>query len=112
MANFSFINLTPHQINPVGGEAIPPSGVVARCATTTQEVAPGFFSTAFGAVENLPAPQPGVLLIVSALVRGAVPDRADVVSPGELVRDENGQPIGCKGFSVNPGFPGEAGGYS
>lgn len=100
-----FVNLTPHTINnALNGEAIHPSGVVARCATTEKEVLPGFFSQEFGQVSDLPKPQQGVLLIVSALVRNAVPDRGDVVSPGALVRDESGQPVGCKGFAVNPGF--------
>jgi len=56
------------------------------------------FSRAFGEVIGLPAPAEGVLLIVSALVADASPDRLDLVSPGELVRDDKGQPVGCKGF--------------
>lgn len=99
-----FVNLTPHEINPVGQGALPPSGQVARVKMESREVAPGFFLQSPGPVEGLPEPQVGVLLVASALVRSAVPHRGDVVSPGELVRNESGQPIGCNGFSVNPGF--------
>ena len=42
----------------------------------------------------------GVILIVSTLVKNASPDRKDLVSPGELIRNEAGQPVGCKGFCV------------
>ena len=49
-----------------------------------------------------PADQPEPeMYIVSALVRLAVPGRDDVASPGELVRDEKGQPIACKGLVIN-----------
>lgn len=57
--------------------------------------------TVMGAVDGLPEPQPDTLLIVSALVRLAVPHRTDVVSSGSLVRDESGRPVGCLGLSVN-----------
>lgn len=71
---------------------IPPSGSVARCAAT---------STPAGAVEGLPDPSTGILFIVSALVRSAVPARADVASPGDLVRDAAGAVIGCRNLVVN-----------
>lgn len=49
-----------------------------------------------------PQDQPAAeMYIVSALVRLAVPGRDDVASPGELVRDEKGQPIACKGLVIN-----------
>ena len=104
----TIINLTPHAINvvtPEGMTTFPASGQVARCATTT--VAAGeaggipLTRTTFGEVIGLPAPVEGVLYVVSALVRGAVPNRADVASPGELVRGADGQPVGCKGLVVN-----------
>jgi hypothetical protein len=34
-------------------------------------------------------------------VRESVPSRKDVVSPGELIRDAKGNPVGCKGFEMN-----------
>jgi len=105
----TFINLTPHTINVVQSEVgtmvVPPSGNVARCAQTT-EIAYNVGDivcrrTVYGNVEGLPDRTPSVFYIVSALVRTAVPNRADVLSPGELVRDSNGQPIGCKGLICN-----------
>jgi hypothetical protein len=99
-----FVNLTPHEINPIGGDSIAPSGDVARVSTRNIEVLPGFFAQETGEVQGLPGAQEGVLFIVSAMVRLAVPERGDVVSPGELVRNEQGQPVGCRGFFVNPGF--------
>jgi hypothetical protein len=99
------VNLTPHTINDLqGGMDHPVSGQLARVSSTQVEVFPGFFRTTFGEVEGLPEPRPGVLLIVSALVRVACADRSDLISPGEQVRDAEGKPIGCKGFSVNQGF--------
>jgi hypothetical protein len=99
----NLINLTPHAINETTtGATFAPSGTVARVSTTLTpagEVAGiPLFSRAFGEVVDLPAPVEGVLLIVSALVADASPDRLDLVSPGELVRDDKGQPVGCKGF--------------
>lgn len=105
-------NCTPHQITIIASATItvPPSGVVARCSeksspsavkvevdgTEIQAVVMGY-----GAVENLPGPEEGTILIVSALVRAAVPDRCDVASPGALVRDDKGQPMGCRGLVFN-----------
>jgi len=49
-----------------------------------------------------PADQPeSTMYIVSALVRLALPGRDDLASPGELIRDDKGQPIGCKGLVIN-----------
>lgn len=48
---------------------------------------------------GLPEPEAGTVLIASAMVADAV-RRPDVMSPGELVRNEAGQPIGCKGLTA------------
>lgn len=103
------LNLTPHALNlvlPDGSvKAVPPSGQVARCASSSAPA--GEFDgiplskTTFGQVQDLPEPKDGVLLVVSALVRQAVPTRTDVASPGDLVRDEAGNVVGCKGLIVN-----------
>lgn len=105
----TLLNLTPHTLNlvlPDGSiKAVAPSGTVARCASSSAPA--GEFEgvplnrTTFGQVEGLPEPQDGVLLVVSALVRQAVPHRADVASPGDLVRDADGNVVGCKGLTVN-----------
>jgi len=102
-----FINLTPHTVVIMDGEtiSIAPSGTVARCASVATPV--GSFDevplsrTTYGAVEGLPAPEPGTMFVVSALVRLACPDRWDLGSPGDLVRDGAGAVVGCRGLVVN-----------
>jgi hypothetical protein len=102
--NMQIINLTSHTITETTtGKQFPPSGIVARCKQSTAKVdtiadCPIYTST-FGEVDGLPEPKPGVTYIVSSLTLNAVSsNRTDVVSPGNLQRDENGQPVGCCGF--------------
>lgn len=122
----NLINLTPHEVVVFSQDGITvlgkiaPSGVVARVAATRKELgvipissdaaavlrgdigaAIPVYGVEYGAIENLPPSERGVIYITSALVRQAVPNRRDVVSPGELVRDAKGQPVGCKGFDGN-----------
>lgn len=118
MSSVTFRNLTPHQIKIFCGQnkkdliVIPPDGLIARVgfATKGEEfLQHGVIdipvrSLGPGKVEDLPPPANNTILIVSAVVMAALPDtRADVVSPGELVRDNKGQPIGCLGFTAKPG---------
>lgn len=104
------VNLTPHPIHFVNdsGEVyltLPPTLPAARCNTVT--VAFGYFDgvpltvTKFGSVTGLPEPAPGTLYIVSLVVRQASPDREDLASPGQVVRDSQGNIIGCKSLDVN-----------
>jgi len=112
-----FVNLTPHTLNihtRAGVVNIAPSGQVARCKVTYSpdgEVGGVPVSTAsFGDVEGLPEPSEGLCFIVSGMVtahprvsgersgRFWLAKRPDVFSPGELVRDQSGRPIGCKGL--------------
>lgn len=106
----ALVNLTPHALTilPLAGEAItlPPSGAVARVTTARAVVATldggiEVFTTTFGEVVGLPAPREGETFIVSALVAGhpSLRGRTDVLSPGELVRGPDGQPVGCRGLS-------------
>lgn len=53
---------------------------------------------ALGAVVGLPAPEAGVILVVSRLVAEAVPGRMDVYAPGEAVRDDAGRIVGARGL--------------
>lgn len=96
-------NFTPHVINIVDGPSIPSDGV-ARCTQQDIPVAviDGVQVThqVFGDVVGLPDPQDGVFLIVSRLVAAACPDRKDLLVPGPLVRDNAGQPIGCRGLAI------------
>jgi hypothetical protein len=52
----------------------------------------------YGDVTGLPAPRMQVLYIVSTLVQQACPERTDLVSPDQVIRDESGRVIGCKGL--------------
>jgi hypothetical protein len=99
----TFVNLTPHSVtDALSGQTFPPSGTVPRVATTFTPAGEAcgvqLFRRTFGAVEGLPEKRDGIMLIVSAIVAAAAPDRDDLVSPGELVRGQDGQPVGCKGF--------------
>ena len=105
----TIINLTPHKLNvlDLSGDfvVIPPSGTVARVAVSLKETAvldPGIqiYSPTYGEVTDLPEPAEGVVYVVSGLVAAAAP-RADVFSPGELIRDEEGRPIGCRGLKAS-----------
>ena len=100
-------NLTPHPVNIfVDGKekvTIPPAGIVPRCSQSEEqvEVVDGIpvSRQVFGEVYDLPAPQPGVYLVVSRLVAAACPGRSDLLCPGPMVRGQNGQPIGCNGLA-------------
>lgn len=100
------INLTAHTITEVTtGVSIPSSGRVARVKASTKKVDEflGYpiFESTFGPVEGLPEPEEGVMYIVSALCMNACPERYDLLSPGNLLRDEKGNPCGCVGFRSN-----------
>ena len=100
-------NFTPHNVVIVINNAtkiVIPSDGIAR-VTETKTVAPSIdvdgaiietFISAFGEVENLPPQEEGVMLIVSALVASAAKGRDDLLVPGELVRDDGGNIVGCK----------------
>jgi hypothetical protein len=98
------INLTPHAINEtLTGKTYQTSGIIARVSQTLSDTGMTIdgvplFHRKFGDVTDLPDARDGVYLIVSAMVADAVPHRHDLISPGDLVRDDKGQPIGCKGF--------------
>ena len=97
----TLINCTPHAINVRNAETgvetvIPPSGTVARVSSTpgvklmpyhghgyADCPVPVYGPSSVGEVEGLPAPAPGTLYIVSALVLAACGyERPDVVGPG------------------------------
>ena len=105
------VNLTPHNINiwDEGGlnelQTVEPSGVIARCAITQEIVgriyAVSLFRVSYGEVEDLPEEKENTIFIVSLLVRLGSPERQDLASPGELIRDNEGKPVGCKGLVIN-----------
>ncbi len=104
------LNLTPHTINIFDTDGktqlyeMPSSGI-ARCKTEKKQIADikgiAIFDISYGEVEGVPPVNPGsgTGYIVSFLVRQALPERNDLYSPGELIRNEKGQPIGCIGLT-------------
>jgi hypothetical protein len=103
-----FINLTPHCITiftDEGTKEIWPNGQVARIDQKTVVIGRvngvDVVRAQYGDVVNLPEPEPNMLLIVSAMVRVALPGRRDLLSPGDMVRDEAGKVIGCKNLISN-----------
>lgn len=103
----NFINLTPHALSIIEEDGsvytLPASGQVARVEVTrtVAYVMDGIeiFETVFGEVTGLPEPDYNNVYIVSALVAMRCRDRADIYSPGELVRNDAGQVIGCRGLT-------------
>lgn len=101
----TFINLTPHTIN-LPDRTIPPSGTIARCAEVTTPAGNldgvEIICRNYGEVSELPEEtSEDVYYIVSALVRLALPERFDLLSPGDIVRDESGKIIGAKNLIIN-----------
>lgn len=111
----SFINATPHELNIIREDGsvltLSPSGHAVRVGT--DRILKGtrsgvqFFEVAYGAVDfdglNLEEVFEGSLIvIVSAIVLAALPltYATHFASPGDLVRNDEGQPIGCKGLTI------------
>lgn len=99
------INMTPHPLAIRMREEVirlAPSGIVPRCSASRMpcDYTDGIQTvrTTLGSVVDLPDAKEGVYLIVSALVMNACPDRADLRSPGEAVRDAAGVIVGCNGL--------------
>lgn len=106
----TFKNYTPHVINvtDAAGNLLQsfPSVGLARVNVTNQNMGnvsgiPIFSAMPYTQGASLPDPQDGVGFIVSTLVRQAFPDRFDLYSPGQLIRDDSGQPVGCYGLIGN-----------
>ncbi|WP_405316974.1 hypothetical protein [Faecalibacillus faecis] len=103
------INLTPHDVTVIldGNvtKTIKSSGTIARCSQTSKELGPlgdiPLVATIFGDVVGLPDPQDDVWYIVSRIVMNALPLRRDLLVPNDLVRDNDGNIIGCRSFSIN-----------
>lgn len=106
----NLVNLTPHPLRlrkadgtfmdlpkPAAGVAIPRRSV----KTEQQGEIDGLpvYKTVLGPVENAPAPQQDTVFVVSRLVVDAMPERTDLVSPGEAIRDADGKVIGANGVA-------------
>lgn len=114
----TFVNLTPSHLVVDGIGPLPPSGVVARityerhlCPAVAGGVAPvRVIRQDFGPVQNIPAPSPGYVYIVSAIVVSAILVHADnptidrlgvdIFAPDtgpDAIRDR-GQVVGVRGL--------------
>jgi hypothetical protein len=105
---YNLVNLTPQPIHIVisnGVTIILPVTTPARASEQIEQAGKingiPLIHAGYGAVENLPDPRPGTFFIVSMLVRLAMPDRIDLASPGDPVRDDTGKIIGCRALVVN-----------
>lgn len=107
-----FVNLTPHDIHyavsndpRVPLATLPRSEKPARVQEWVRSVGEHegalLCTVTYGPVENLPEPVEGTIYIVSGMVRSALPERADLASPGGTIRDGNGRVVGCRDFYVN-----------
>jgi hypothetical protein len=101
----SLVNCTPHPLAiHANGEVLrlESSGICPRLTPlrTALPATDGIPTrrTTMGAVVGLPEHVEGTYLIVSGLVLAARPDRTDLRSPGEAVRDADGKIIGCLGL--------------
>jgi len=107
-------NLTPHEVKifklngttPDLDVVIEAGGAVARVSCEYIKVDKkvngiDLYRPVFGEVTGLPEYSDGVYLLVSAMVREALPLRKDLVSPGQLLRDDDGNVIGCLGLVGN-----------
>jgi hypothetical protein len=119
------INLTPHAVNVLALDGsfltFPPSGDVARVeefVTSTERLIlmdeqehyddqgmpwwPQIIKVTkrYGPVTGLPKPTPGVTYLVSSIVRDALPDRQDLLTPdtgpNSVIRNDQGQILGVK----------------
>jgi hypothetical protein len=114
------VNLTPHPVTVIGGVAdLPcvtyPSAGEARAEPRRQQVDSihvaddegpilvPIYRVSFGAIEGLPAPQLGTTYIVSRITAEVARDAGrptdDLLIPDDLVRDDSGQPLGCRAFA-------------
>lgn len=105
----TIINLCSHPVHVMGGiypdVTFPPSGKVARCDDIS--IPAGYIDQvpvvikSYRKIPNLPEPTPGVYYIVSMTVRTSLPDRTDLLSPGDSIKDANGEIIACTNLVRN-----------
>ena len=112
--NMDIRNLTPHSVDfvlPEGTRTLAPDPAgPARVAETIRPDTAGKVSgipvvkKIFGEITGLPAPVPGVALLVSALVAAAAwgLQRTDVLAIGETVRDPAGRIVGATSLASHP----------
>lgn len=103
------VNMTPRDLVLADPETkveiltIPASGKQAMATTTDTPVGllhgQPLTEVAYGEVENLPDPQPGVLYIVSVIAASAAPDRTDLLLTSRPIRNDAGQIVAAGAFA-------------
>lgn len=108
LQRLTIVNLTPHNLNIVkqNGEKITiESSGVARVKEERIKIGElngiALYKTSYSDVEGLPPKSADIYYVVSMLTAQAVPDRDDILTPGNLIRDEHGIIIGCEGLNSN-----------
>lgn len=103
----NFVNLTPHPltIKKNDGTILELEvGDFVRATQTQNKVKEidniNFYETVYGKVEGLPKSQEGTIYIVSLITKMACPERDDLVTPGNLIRNEEGAIVGCEGLNM------------
>lgn len=111
------INMTPHAVTLMDNEntiikVVAPAGMTIRLTQETEVVGSldgiPLTRTKYGdplvvseeGTSAMPAVEEGVYYVVSAMVKNALPERADFLVPAEQVRDEAGRVIGCRSLGV------------
>lgn len=100
-------NLTPHEVCIYKLNGVTPDlEVVARVSCEYIKVDKrvdgiDLYRPVFGEVTGLPDYEEDTYLLVSTMVREALPLRSDLVSPGQLLRNDKGEVIGCLGLVGN-----------
>ncbi|MER5182585.1 hypothetical protein ABT009_30250 [Streptomyces sp. NPDC002896] len=101
------VNLTPHPIRVLtpDGElfvAGPPARRTEHVREESRLEVNGrpvpVLRLGYGAVLDLPEPEPGTWYVVSRVVADALPERGDLLVPAQLIRDADGNPVGCRAF--------------
>jgi len=96
-----FKNYTPHEVCLNNGTKFQSLGIARVGNSFTNFDNNLCCSVKYGEVEGLPAPENGVILIVSAMVLAAS-NRDDLVAPAtghpDTIRNEKGQIISVPGF--------------
>jgi len=104
----NYINLTPHIVDVYDSSgkhvlSVPPSGTVARVATKRRIIrvtddGVEIYATKYGSCAEIKKADPGTAYIVSGKVKASYRNRGDVLSPGVLIRNSDGDVTGCVGL--------------
>ena len=111
-APVKLVNLCPHQVSVKhsdGTETVIPQSGVARVAVSYQDAgtiplgahAVQVIKGVYGEVTGLPDPTSDCFFVVSHMVRMALPQRKDLLSPADIIRDAQGNILACRMFEAN-----------